>query len=159
MMFNLTKIVLMFLLLVSCDSSSSLYTEEPDQSLSSVLTTETLRLELDINAEKIETLQDIEASFALTNISDVALSYGFNSGCQSGFTVKQNGTLILDSRNKFVCTGALTQLNLEPGENKEYQISTASIGDNKDLKKGIYQLAAFLLENHSQAIGTSFEIK
>ncbi|HLR31504.1 MAG TPA: BsuPI-related putative proteinase inhibitor [Fodinibius sp.] len=122
-------------------------------------TTDTLQIELTIKSKEIERLEEVEAQFNLQNISDKEVVYRFPSGCQYGYTITKNHNTIFDSRKNLGCTAALSQLKLEPDQTKNFPISLSRFDINKKLSKGIYELNAFLLEDHAVQITTSFKVE
>lgn len=76
----------------------------------------------------------------LTNEGESAVTYNFNSGCQAYVSVKtKGGVLVKSSEFERVCTMALTQFTLKPGESKVIESSILlSDMEGKMLAEGDY---------------------
>lgn len=149
-MMNLLKYTFLILFMMACTDPFS----------SSAELDGSLLLDLQLNSDQVESPEDLEAIFTVRNVSDSTLSYEFPTGCQSGFTIEQDGQEILEKESSTVCTMALSTLSLEPDESKAFDISLSNIEEEADtLEPGEYQINAFLLENHSKEITKTFEIK
>ena len=153
------NLMLILLLFSSCDDILTTSSKEADSSLTSKKMTDTLHMELTIESEHISSLADIKAQFKLTNLSVKEVIYGFTSGCKYGYTVTKNEKTLFDSQKNLACTAALTEIRLKLGETKTFPISFHIFDINKKLDKGIYELNAFLLENHTPEISALFEVK
>lgn len=159
-MYKLITATILLLLFSSCDRLPSFTSEHAaDRHYSVEKITGNLHLKLVITSEKIERLQDIEATFILANISTNPLTYHFNSGCQFGFTLTRDATTVFDSRNNIACIQVLTQFTLETGESKKYSIALDGYHDRRELDPGNYQLTAFLLNNNNHEISIPFTVE
>ena len=155
---NAIKFLVVLLLLLGCDKIPLLSSENGSEAYDASKITDGVRIELDIKSKKIMDLHDIKADFSLKNISDRPITYGFPSGCQSGYKIKRNQDIIFDSTRNMACITVLTSLSLEPGETKTMSISL-ELRENKELEQGRYKLEAFLLEDHGIRISTSFTVQ
>lgn len=104
-MLKIPKVILLLLLLSACNSSlfSSIDERNP------------LEVNLSITAEDIQTLQDIEADFTVTNTSNADITYSFSSSCQLCYIVQttDNDTL-LDSKDAFFASRSLPPWDYRP---------------------------------------------
>jgi len=151
------SLILVLLLFSSCDDNLSSSSEETDSFRTSEKTTKTLHMELEITSDKIKHLEDVKAQFKLKSLSVKEVIYGFPSGCQFGYTITKNEKTLFDSRKNLGCTAALTEIRLQFGETKTFPISLDIFGIDKSFDTGIYELNAFLLENHTPEISASFK--
>lgn len=145
-------ILLVLLLFSSCDDEIVSYGEVNDPPL---------KLELKLEKREYRLLQDVKADFTVTNISSQRIRYGYSSGCQYGFTIEKGSKLILDSRQFYGCTQGLTELILRPGQSKTFELPFADISQEqaKNLEQGVYTISAFLLNNYSKEVSTTFVLR
>lgn len=147
---NVIKVVVFLFLFSACE-------QVPFLSSSGDSTPISLKLEMASN--DIKTLQDIEADFTVTNVSDDEVTYGFKNSCQYGFTVERNETTLFNSTNTIGCLQVITELKLEPQQSKTYQISLEGIQGSDSLEIGMYKLKAFLLIEQTPKINTTFVVE
>jgi hypothetical protein len=118
-----------------------------------------ISLELEMTSSDIKTLQDIEADFTVTNVSDDQVTYGFKNSCQHGFIVERNENKLFDSTGAIGCLQVITELKLEPEQSKTYQISLEGMQGSDSLEVGTYKLKAFLQNERSPKVNTTFVVE
>ncbi|HEX6982208.1 MAG TPA: BsuPI-related putative proteinase inhibitor [Balneolaceae bacterium] len=123
-----------------------------------------VHFEATIKNATIENIEDLKASFHITNNSDEEVEFSFSSSCQRAFRIKQDGQILLDSRKFFGCLTVITSLKLAPGEIVTYSINLDKVGSymQKELdsiKPGTYQLEMFLRNDQSPKISRNFRLK
>lgn len=150
--------LLCLLLFTACDK---VYTSSPapDHSYPSGKTTDSLRLELHVDAEEVASSAGLEAHYRVTNIRDDALSIAFSSGCQYGFTVTDGQAVRYDSRRQRACTQALTTLQLQPGQSRVFTIAPSRTDGLTDLGRGTYALNVFLMGRPETAVSAHFTVR
>lgn len=148
-MLKISKVILLLLLLSACDVTLFPFGDNGNP----------LELNLDITAEDIQTLQDIEADFAVINTSIDEVTYGFSSSCQHGFIVQTDSDTLFNSRYAVGCLAVSTSLKLQAGESKEYPISLASFDGSDTLANGTYTLKAFLRHEDSPEATANFTVE
>lgn len=146
-MFRIISILLLFLLFFGCDKIP-LFSDSGDP----------IALYLDMETPEVENVHEIEASLIVTNISVNEVTFSFPSGCQHGFTIKKEETILVNSNDHIFCTTALTELRLKPGENRSFPINLAFLSDSINLESGTYMLNTFLLEGHSGNVSKPFHL-
>jgi hypothetical protein len=114
---------------------------------------------LDLEPREVESLKEIEANLIVTNVSMREVTFTFPSGCQHGFMIIKDETVLIDSRNQVLCTMALSELKLKPGENETYPINLELLSDSVELNHGSYKLSSFLLEGYSTEAAKTFVVK
>lgn len=145
----LVELFLTLFLFSSCDSVPFLSSNEEEGPV---------QYELELNSEQISQLSHLEATFTVTNVSDEDQNFSFSSGCQYGFTVSKDKSIIFDSRDHIMCSQALTSFTLKPNDSKNFDIELSNAGDLEPLEQGTYRLNAFLLDDQSPAVTQSFTI-
>lgn len=141
-------IVLLAFFITNCDPISSTDSEVVDA--------------LIIKKEQIADLRELEATFTVKNSTSGVQQFGFSSGCQVGYKIKEGDAVIFDSRQFFLCTQALTSFKLDPGEVKQFLISFKYLADDlKELPEleGKYSLSAFLLNKQKHEASAEFIIE
>lgn len=147
---NIIKIFTIFLLFSACEQVPF---------LSSSGDSTPINLKLEITSSHIATLQDIEADLMVINVSDDQVTYAFKNSCQYGFTVERNENKLFDSTSTIGCLQVITELKLKPGQSKTYQISLQGMQGNDSLQAGTYKLKAFLQNERSPKVNTTFVVK
>lgn len=146
---NIIKIVAILFLFPACEQVPSLSSSGDSTPIS---------LELEMTSSDIKTLQDIEADFTVANVSDEEVTYGFSSSCQYGFTVERDGNKLFNSTSIIGCLQVITELKLEPKQIKTYQISLEGMQGSDSLEVGTYRLKAFLQNERSPKVNTTFVV-
>ncbi|MDZ7695112.1 MAG: BsuPI-related putative proteinase inhibitor [Balneolaceae bacterium] len=147
-----TGIIALLFLLAACDSSISGHGEIEDPPLN---------LKITLGQEEYRLVQQVEADFTVTNISDRTIATDFLPVVSLDLQVEKGDKLILVSRQLYSCTTATSQLNLSPGESETYEFSLANISREraKSLEQGVYTINAFLLNNYSSEVSASFILR
>jgi hypothetical protein len=154
-MFKIVNVLAFIFLFTACDGITI--------SDGEVIHNEVL-FKIDIKDRKIENIEDLKANFTVTNQSSDEVVFGFSSGCQSAFVLKQDGQTLVDSRQFYFCTQALTSFSLAPGEMRTFGVHLDMVGSYMQeeldkIKEGNYHLEVFLRDNQSPKLSGSFTIE
>lgn len=112
--------------------------------------------DLNIGAEKIEHVQDLEATLVIRNMSRNTVKYKFPSTCQIGYMIGNEGEVLFDSRENMVCARVLTKIELKSGECRRFDLNFHSL---ETIEPGTYTLRAFLLEDYSEEAVKEFVVE
>jgi len=73
--------------------------------------------------------------------------------------VEQDGNTVFNSTTVIGCLAVLTELKLAPQESKTYPISLEGMQGSDSLEAGSYKLEAFLQNERSPKVNTSFVVE
>ena len=111
---------------------------------------ETLHTTLKLSAIEMNSIQELEGTFKVINGTSETKTIKFISGCQFVFSIEKDGKEVFNSLSLALCTQEITEIEINPYEEMEYQIS---ISQEFELEPGKYQLKAFL--NSTDALESS----
>jgi len=76
---------------------------------------------LALNSSSVASGQPLGWTLTVANAGNVAGRLDFSSGCQANFLVRNGGGEVWNDKWVTACTGALTYVDLGPGESKQYR--------------------------------------
>lgn len=116
-----------------------------------------LTTDLELEDTEITNVNDIDATFTVSNKTDETKEYSFSSGCQVSFLITKGDTKIIRSEENLFCTMALTSFKLEKDESKTFDLPTYF---DIDLVPGTYSMKAYLIGYEKEVFATrSFTVK
>ena len=129
-------------------------------SVSGVDNEEKLSMDLETEFKTLDYLPNQSITLTVTNVSNQELEYNFPTSCQSGYTLKHNSEIILDSSSAVGCLTALSSFKLASKEKKQFTFRFAPLSEYLvDMPEGTYEISAFLLNDNSKSVSTTFELK
>lgn len=99
-------------------------------------------------------LKGLDGKLTLINGTSETKVLNFSSSCQFGYTVEASGKKIFEW--PFACADVLTNISLDPSEEKIFEFS---LKDRVDLKSGTYKLKAYIYEHNELSNEVVFEVK
>lgn len=94
------------------------------------------------------------------NEGEESVTYQFRSSCQAFFHVEHDGRPVYHSRLEIMCAQILTELELSPGEQKDFPFRWNQ-ADHRGtpVLAGEYQIVAFLADDNGPRVSAAIRVE